>query len=394
VRLQLWSYNYDPEPTGIGPVSTVWAQEMRRRGHEVTVVAAHPHYPSPVWGRRRSPYREVRDGIPVLRLPLWIGRASGKERVRQEASYAAALSAAAPLLPPMDALVAVSPCFPALAPTIVTAGLRRIPWILWLQDILPDGAMTTGQLEDGPIIEASRQLERTAYRSAAGIVVISEQHRANLLDKGVPAEKIRRVFNPATQALRMRVRRDTDAPPTVMTMGNIGHSQGLDEVVRAFESSHALAEARARLLITGDGVAADEVRNAAVTDRVDMPGVVSVDQLNAELDRATLGLVSQRSDVSEFNLPSKLMNFMGRGVPVVASVRSDSEVATIVREAQAGWVVSAGEHDEFHSATATALADPAERERRGRNAHDFARKNFSLDAMAEGFEGLLERAVV
>ena len=63
VRIQLWSYNYDPEPSGIGPVSTVLARGLRERGHELSIVAAHPHYPEPRWGSRRLPYRERRDGI-------------------------------------------------------------------------------------------------------------------------------------------------------------------------------------------------------------------------------------------------------------------------------------------------------------------------------------------
>jgi hypothetical protein len=39
VRIQLWSYNHDPEPTGIGIVSTVWARGLRDRSHQVEVVA-------------------------------------------------------------------------------------------------------------------------------------------------------------------------------------------------------------------------------------------------------------------------------------------------------------------------------------------------------------------
>ena len=79
--IQLWSYNFDPESTGIGIVSTVWARGLRDRGHRLSVVAAHPHYPEPVWGTRALPYRERRDGIDVLRLPLWIGRASAAEPI-------------------------------------------------------------------------------------------------------------------------------------------------------------------------------------------------------------------------------------------------------------------------------------------------------------------------
>lgn len=86
MRIQLWSYNYAPEETGIGIVSSVWAQAMSARGHDVRVIAAHPHYPEPRWGTKLIPYRETREGIDVLRLPLWIGRASAGERYRQELS--------------------------------------------------------------------------------------------------------------------------------------------------------------------------------------------------------------------------------------------------------------------------------------------------------------------
>lgn len=167
LRIQLWSYNYDPEPTGIGPVSRVLAEGLRDRGHQMDVVAAHPHYPVPRWEPCRRPYREMRNGIPVLRLPLWIGRASTSERYRQELSFMAAQFAALPALGRPDVLVATSPSFPALLPAMVNARARRIPWILWLQDILPDGAATTGLVKPGLVMAAARRLERTAYRNTA-----------------------------------------------------------------------------------------------------------------------------------------------------------------------------------------------------------------------------------
>src|SRR5438270_3508376 len=118
LHIQLWSYNFDPEPTGIGAVSTVWARGLRDRGHHVEVVAAHPHYPEPRWGTRVLPYREARDGIDVLRLPLWIGRASATERYRQELTFMAAQAAATPFLGRPDVLVSTVPSFPRLPPAI------------------------------------------------------------------------------------------------------------------------------------------------------------------------------------------------------------------------------------------------------------------------------------
>ena len=81
LRIDLWTWQYEPEPTGIGPVAASWARSMKDHGHDVRVVTAHPHYPTPQWGRSWTPYYEQRDGIPVLRLPLWIGRQSALARM-------------------------------------------------------------------------------------------------------------------------------------------------------------------------------------------------------------------------------------------------------------------------------------------------------------------------
>lgn len=331
MKIQLWSYNYDPEPTGIAPVSRTWAQAMRDRGHEIHVIAAHPHYPEPQWDSRRHPYVETRDGIKVTRLPLWIGRENAKERMRQEASFAAWQTAYLPLLGGADAVVVVSPCFPALAPAILNRKLRRKPLVLWIQDILPDGAVSTGLMEEGRVISLARRLEMSAYSAADHIVVISDRFRENLLAKGVPPGKVTRIYNPATRPVRDTPKKwNEKEPPRVLVMGNIGYSQGLDQVVRAFEASPELERMGARLIITGSGVAEDEVRASIQTNRVEMLGLVSDERLDTELERASIGLVSQRSDFPEFNMPSKLMNYFAAGLPVVASVGMRSEVARVV----------------------------------------------------------------
>src|SRR5207247_1667278 len=103
---------------------------------------------------------------------LWAGRGSTAQRVRQEVTYTAGLSLAAPALGRPDVIVAVSPSFPALGPAMAAARLRRVPWVLWLQDILPDAATATGLLREGPLIELARRFEAAAYRSARRIVVI------------------------------------------------------------------------------------------------------------------------------------------------------------------------------------------------------------------------------
>ncbi len=65
--------------------------------------------------QRRLPYVEQRDGVRVVRLPLWVGKASTLERYRQELTFMASLAAAAPFTGRPDVLVSTSPAFLALA---------------------------------------------------------------------------------------------------------------------------------------------------------------------------------------------------------------------------------------------------------------------------------------
>jgi colanic acid biosynthesis glycosyl transferase WcaI len=146
-------------------------------------------------------------------------------------------------------------------------------------------------------------------------------------------------------------------------------------------------------LIAGHGVAADEVRSAIASDRVEMLGLVSDDRLEQELRRATLGVVTQRSGISEFNLPSKLMNFMAYGLPVVAAVEPRSEVARIVEDSGAGWVSDSARPEQFPERIATALADAGELEHRGEAAAAYARHHFSPEGLAERFEEVLDEVV-
>ena len=396
LKIQLWSIYYDPVPTGIGPVSTVWAHAMRDRGHEVEVVTSHPHYPAADWGKSRRPYREERDGIRVLRLPLAVGRGTAARRLLQELSFAASQTLAIPALATPDVVVAVSPSFPALAPAMANAAVRRRPWVLWLQDILPEGAVSTELVKPGRVLATARQLERAAYRSADRVVVISEAFADNLRAKGVPRDKIARIYNPSTRRPSASIPPppgSNDAGPRVLSMGNIGLSQGLPEYVRRFGESTELERLGARLLIAGHGVAADEVRAAIRSDRVEMLGLVSGARLEEELRLAALGVVTQRPGLLEFNLPSKLMNFMAYGIPVVAAVEPASEVARIVESSGGGWTVDSADPERLPERVAQALADGAERERRGRAAAAYAGAHFAPHGMAERFEELLYEVV-
>jgi colanic acid biosynthesis glycosyl transferase WcaI len=261
---------------------------------------------------------------------------------------------------------------------------------LWLQDILPDGAAATALVHPGRLLRTASRFERLAYRSAQRIVVLSDTFKENLRAKGVPESKLVRIYNPASRPVRSEPRlADAGEPGVVLTMGNIGYSQNLATVVRAFESHEQLSVMGARFVLAGDGVAGPEVRAAITTNRVRVTGIVGHEALAAELHRAQIALVSQHYEGAEFNVPSKLMNFMGDGLATIASVGPRSEVARILTESGGGWVTPSSRPEAAMDVVAAVLRDPVERDRRAAAALAFARANFQAGHIAEQFEQVL-----
>ena len=93
MRILMLTQWFDPEPTFKG---LAFAKALRERGHEVEILTGFPNYPGGkvYTGYRIRPFqREVMEGIPVIRVPLYPSHDTSA--IRRVASYATfALSAA------------------------------------------------------------------------------------------------------------------------------------------------------------------------------------------------------------------------------------------------------------------------------------------------------------
>jgi colanic acid biosynthesis glycosyl transferase WcaI len=202
------------------------------------------------------------------------------------------------------------------------------------------------------------------------------------------------VFDPPTRLFPPALDVEVDqSAPRVLSMGNIGLTQGLAPLAAAFDDSDELRDLGAKLIITGTGVAAADVRRAIGRGQVEMLGVVSDDDLETQLRSASLAVVTQSFSGTEFNLPSKLMNFMAYGLPVIAAVNPRSEVARIVNEAECGWIVDSSQPESFPIAVASALRSPAEMADRGKRARVYAEAHFSREGFGSRIEAILQASI-
>lgn len=392
MKIHLWSIYYEPVPMGIGPVAAMLAKQLQARGDDITVIASHPHYPSAAWGSSYRPRRRVRDGIDVVELPVHTGRSRGWQRMLGELSYGAGQTAAALAPFKADVVIATVPSLMVVPGASLYSHTRRVPWVVWLHDIVSGAAAATGLLDEGLALRMVKRLERFAFADADRVVTISKAFEKQLIAAGVPAAKVEQIYGGASLSLGSP--REGPVPGrSVLVIGNIGLTQNLAGFARAFQRSAPLRELGAELRVTGDGVAAPEVREAAAAGHVEMLGVVSAERLADELDAARIALVSQHPDVRDFNLPSKITTYMARGVPVFAVVSPGTEAAELVASSGAGWVADSRDLDGACRQLAELLTDDAELARASAAGLAFAAEHFQASAVAGRFGELLEELV-
>jgi colanic acid biosynthesis glycosyl transferase WcaI len=108
------------------------------------------------------------------------------------------------------------------------------------------------------------------------------------------------------------------------------------------------------------------------------------------------------SDVSMLNLngdlttpvvPSKIKNIMASGRPVVASLPLEGDAPQIVREAQCGYCVGAGDAEGLAAAILQLYRDPGEAERLGQNGRRYAEAHFARDICVGQYETLFASLV-
>lgn len=391
MRIMYLTQWFDPEPGVIkGPR---FVRAIEAAGHDVTVVTGFPNYPAGRLypGYRMRPFmREVIGGARVLRLPLYPSHDSSA--LRRALNYLSFfLSAFVYCLIRREryalAYVYHPPITVGLAAAL--AGLvRRLPFLLEIQDLWPDTVAATGMVKTGRIVALLDRLCHFVYRRAAAIIVQSDGMRDALIARGVPAARITTIRNWAD--VDPLPDPETAAPDpqafTIVYGGNLGRAQALATVVDAaaiVEHEHRQAIA---IHLYGDGIDASALRRRAAelgVTALHFHGRISHAQMLLILARADALLIHLADDpLFAITIPSKTQLYLAMGRPIVAGIAG--EAAALLDRSGAAHVVPP--EDAVALARAIhAMADlPIERRRSmGRDGQAFYREALSFETAIE-----------
>lgn len=396
MRILLHSPYYAPELISIGKYNAEMAGWLRRRGHDVRVFTAAPHYPSWSVPQGHSAWRyrhEVVDGVPVWRCPAWIPRRPGAaKRVLYSLSH---LLSSLPLLLwqwrwKPQIVMSVEPPLLSFVPAWLAARLCGARTWLHVQDLEVDAAFDLGHMRGAAARRWALRLESALLRRADRVSTISSPMAARLRAKGLSAERVLLVPNwadelppdpPGVDYRRQLGLRDGQR--LALYAGNMAAKQGLETVLAAA----ALLQRREDIVVVlvGEGPARAALQAAAQgLARVHFLPLQPYAQLGALLRGADVHLLPQRAAAADLVMPSKLGGMFASGRPTVAGAHADTELARVLQGR--GVVVPPEDAAALAAAVEALCDDPSRAAQLGAAALSHARAEMGRDAVLQRLE--------
>ncbi|MBX9034611.1 glycosyltransferase family 4 protein [Gordonibacter massiliensis (ex Traore et al. 2017)] len=378
---------------------TAVCEELVRRGHEVTVLAGLPNYPSgvvPEEYHRGCNRRQEKDGVSIVRS-FEIGRKPGPLRLALNYySYARSATRIAKSMPgDFDAVFAyqLSPVMMA-EPAVAYKERTGAPLLLYCCDLWPE-SMKVMLGDRFPFLlkhyekvsgEIYGQADLLAVQSSAFSDYFAQVH-------GIPAKRVRYVpqFAPS-KFLDEDFSCNEHSGVNFALMGNIGRAQSIPcilEAVAKMRHDNGFA-----VHFVGDGAclqeARDLVRRYSLEDRVVFHGRRPFSEMPSYYQMADACLLAlDGSTWVGATLPSRLQGYMAAGKPIIAAINGGAR--HVIEESGCGRAVDAGDSDGLAALMDGFVDDPEAYSACGGAGRRYFREHFMKEQHMDAIEGLLRQ---
>ncbi|MBX9255353.1 glycosyltransferase family 4 protein [Desmonostoc muscorum CCALA 125] len=407
MHILIYSYNYYPEPIGIAPLMTELAEGLVKRGHEVRVITAMPNYPErQIYDEYRGKWyvTEQKNGVTIQRSYVRIkSKPNIVDRLLLELSFVFTSLPQAFKGERPDAIILTVPPLLGILPATLLSCLYNCPLVLNVQDILPEAAVRIGLLKNKWMIRILAALEKFAYRTAHTISVIADGFTENLVNKGVPVNKIVCIPNwvninfirPLPKKNNSWIsRHQLDGKFVVLYSGNIALTQGLETVIQGAACLRQIKDIV--FVIVGESRALQRLQEYCLLNGADNVLLLPLqprEELPEMLAASDVGLIVQKHNVISFNMPSKIPLLLASGRPIVGSVPASGTAARAIALSGGGIIVEPESPHALADAVKDLYTNPTLAAKLGHTGRQFAEANYSLEQALDRYEWLLSQIV-
>jgi len=338
--------NFPPEVNAPATRTYEHAQEWIKQGAEVTVITCAPNFPhgNVYAGYKNKLYqKEMMEGIEVIRVWSYITANSGfAKRVADYVSFAFSAFSVG-LFRKYDIIIATSPQFFTTWTAWGLSKIRRKPWIFELRDLWPESIKTVGAMKQGRIIDMLEKIELGLYRDANRVVAVTDAFKANLINRGIEAEKIEVVTNGSNIELFMPRPKDEkllcelklEGKFVIGYIGTHGMAHSLDFIVRSIAK---VEDPQIHFLFIGDG--AMKVTIVALAEELKLKNITFLDPVSKDEVPRYLSVVDvslaplKKEETFKTVIPSKIFEASAMQKPTLLGVEGQAQ--EIIEQYDAG----------------------------------------------------------
>lgn len=381
------------------------AFELANRGYQVDALVGIPNYPEGSFFKGYglfSKRHEVVNGVNIYRC-FQLPRGKKASNLRLSLNYLSYAFCASlwsifkfSFRPKYDAIIAFEPSpITLIIPAIILGKIRKTRVLSWIQDIWPDSITdNTTPTQNKILIPILSRVTEFVYRNSTKLL-ISSRGMSELINRNNDySNKIEYVPNWCDDFKQGDIE-NIDIVPTsgfnLVMAGTIGEGIGIEGVISFVEELSDTDDIN--IIFIGGGAKMEylrryfkehNLRNAYVLGRFPfsmMPSFYS----RADAMFLSLAATSQRH--LDVTVPSRVQSYMSGGKPIFAMIGSGA--AEVIRSANCGIVVPAGDYKSLAKAVRENYKDAELLAKMGANARIAFENEFSVEIGVNHFVRLI-----
>jgi glycosyltransferase involved in cell wall biosynthesis len=291
-----------------------------------------------------------------------------------------------------------SPPFLAIIISLICFWRKR-KFVYIIMDAMPDSLIRAGKLSTRSIfVKAWLRLHLSALKKCHKIVVIGRDMKSWLTGIfPLGADKI--VYIPLWQDEELIIPADFNTNPFIIRNSlseyfvvQYSGNMGLLHDMKTFGEAVIKGPDDVLFLFIGSGQRKKELLDTLKnTNRENFRlfPFLPNEEYAFSVSACHVSLISLNSGLEGMAVPSKIMGIMAAGIPVIALVPEQSEVACIIAEENCGILVKPGDCDGLLAAIHRLKSDPILRKQLGVNGREAFRLKYTTEVIAQKYFSLL-----
>jgi colanic acid biosynthesis glycosyl transferase WcaI len=276
--------------------------------------------------------------------------------------------------------------------------LRGKPSVFAVWDLYPEVGERLGIFRNRWVVWIVKTLEDFCIHRAAAVQALSEGFLPNLRARMRKPEALVYIpmwidtdfIQPLSRQNPFSVAHGLDDVFVVLYAGNLGHSQGLEQIV---EAADLLANQRdIRFVFVGEGPSRENLVALVQEKRLTNISFISFQRreiLPEVLATADLSLVSLQAGFGDGSLPSKTFSILASGRPILAIADPGSQLEKLIELSQAGRFILSGKSVLIRDTILDLYNNPSMRQKMGESGREFACQHHNRRVIARKFEKIL-----